>query len=115
VVKKLAAGRRPLLGLELRHGVTLGEEHLEPGDTVVLFTDGITEARDPSGEVFGTPRLVDVLERDESRGLPLPEVADRLVRAVLAHQADVLQDDATLLLVQWTSEGQAALEPDPAR
>jgi hypothetical protein len=115
VVKKLAAGRRPLLGLELRHGVTLGEEHLEPGDTVVLFTDGIPEARDPSGEVFGTPRLVDVLEREESRGLPLPEVADRLVRAVLAHQADVLQDDATLLLVQWTSEGQAVLEPDPAR
>lgn len=111
VVKKLASGRRPLLGLEMRSGVTLGEEHLEPGDTVVLFTDGIPEARDASGRVFGLPRLVDVLERDAANGLPLPEVVERLVRAVLAHQDDVLQDDATLLLVQWTTEGQVALEP----
>jgi hypothetical protein len=115
VVKELAGGRRPMLGLDMRQGVTLGEEHLEPGDTVVLFTDGITEARAPGGEVFGMPLLVDLLEREESRGLPLPEVTDRLLRAVLQHQGDVLQDDATLLLVQWTTEGQAVLEPDPAR
>ncbi|WP_233275989.1 PP2C family protein-serine/threonine phosphatase [Isoptericola variabilis] len=115
VVKKLASGRRPLLGLEMRTGVTLGEEHLEPGDTIVLYTDGIPEARDAEGRTFGLPRLVDVLERESAQGIPLPEIVDRLVRAVMQHQDDVLQDDATLLLVQWTTEGQALLEPGRAR
>ncbi len=115
VVRKLASGRRPLLGLEPRSGVTVGEEQLEPGDTVVLFTDGIPEARDEDGQVFGMPRLVDILERETTLGIPLPEVIDRVVRAVLHHQHDVLQDDATLLLVQWTTEAQRTLEPGPAR
>jgi serine phosphatase RsbU (regulator of sigma subunit) len=115
VVKKLASGRRPLLGLEPRSGVTVGEEQLEPGDTVVLFTDGIPEARDEHGHVFGMPRLIDILERETAIGIPLPEVIDRVVRAVLHHQHDVLQDDATVLLVQWTTEGQRELEPGQSR
>jgi sigma-B regulation protein RsbU (phosphoserine phosphatase) len=40
------------IGLESR------EVQLEPGDTVVLFTDGVTEARDPLGQLFGDERLV---------------------------------------------------------
>ena len=35
---------------------------LDPGDTIFLYTDGVTEARDPSGEEFGMQRLCEVLE-----------------------------------------------------
>lgn len=111
VVKQLADGRRPLLGLDLNTRATVGEEHLEPDDIVVLYTDGFTEARDPHGRGFGLERFIHLLELETSNGIPLPEVIDRLVRAVLRHQKNVLQDDATLVLIQWSSQAQAALEP----
>lgn len=110
VVKTLQAGRRPLFGVEARD-IAVGEEQLEPGDVVVVYTDGITEARDGDGRDFGLPRLVDFLERQHAEGTPLPEVVRRLCKTILTHQGGVLQDDATLLLVHWTTEGQASLEP----
>ncbi len=100
VVKRLSDGRRPLLGLG-RADVPVGEEQLEPGDWLLLYTDGVTEARDPAGTVFGEARLVDFLERAVAADQPPPETLRRLVHAILAHQNDVLQDDATVLLAQW--------------
>ncbi|MFP3714777.1 PP2C family protein-serine/threonine phosphatase [Puerhibacterium sp. TATVAM-FAB25] len=114
LVRQLVAGRRPLLGLELRRGVTIGEELLEPDDIVVVYTDGIPEAR-RGDELFGLPRLIDILERETAHKVPLPEVVDRVMRAVLRHQEGVLQDDATLFLLHWTRGAQAALEAGPAR
>jgi serine phosphatase RsbU (regulator of sigma subunit) len=46
-------------------------------------------------------RLVHFLQREAASGLPPPETVRRLVRAVMAHQDDVLQDDATVLLARW--------------
>jgi stage II sporulation SpoE-like protein len=77
-------------------------EELEPDDAVLLYTDGVTEARAPGGEQFGLDRLVDLLEREAASGRTAEELLRRLVRAVLDHQAGGLRDDATLLLVQWT-------------
>jgi Stage II sporulation protein E (SpoIIE) len=74
---------------------------LEPADAVLLYTDGVIEARTPDGELFGLPRLADLLEREAASGQPPEELVRRLVRAVLEHQAGGLRDDATLLLVQW--------------
>lgn len=75
---------------------------LEPQDAVLLYTDGVTEARTPDGELFGLARLTDLLEREAASGQPPDELVRRLVRAVLDHQAGGLRDDATLLLVKWT-------------
>jgi serine phosphatase RsbU (regulator of sigma subunit) len=75
---------------------------LEPGDAVLLYTDGVTEARMPDGELFGLERLTDLLEREAASGQPPEELLRRLVRAVLDFQAEGLRDDATLLLLQWT-------------
>ena len=75
---------------------------LEPGDAVLLYTDGVIEARTPAGELFGLERLADLAEREAASGQPAEELVRRLVRAVLDHQASDLRDDATLLLVQWT-------------
>ena len=101
VVKTLRDGRRALFGLDTSH-VSVGEESLEPGDTVVLYTDGITEARDRDGASFGLRGLVDFLEREAEIDTALPEVVRRLCRAILRRQDDVLQDDCTVLLARWT-------------
>jgi phosphoserine phosphatase RsbU/P len=75
---------------------------LEPDDVVLLYTDGVTEARTAGGELFGLERLTDLLEREAASGRTAEELLRRLVRSVLDHQAGGLRDDATLLLVQWT-------------
>jgi hypothetical protein len=79
------------------------EEALEPGDNVLLYTDGITEARSTDGEPFGIDRLVDFTVKAIADQLPLPETSRRLVHAILDHQDDCLQDDATVLLARWIS------------
>ena len=79
-----------------------GIEQLEPDDAVLLYTDGVVEARTPDGELFGLDRLADLLEREAASGRSAEELLRRLVLAVLEHQAGGLRDDATLLLVQWT-------------
>ena len=74
---------------------------LEPGDTVVLYTDGVVEGRGADGEEFGVPRLVDFLEREASSSRLADEALRRLVRTVLDHQQGSLRDDATIVVVQW--------------
>jgi hypothetical protein len=86
------------------------EESLEPGDQVVFFTDGVTEARSPDGTFFGTDRLADLLSRASAGGNPPPETLRRLVHSILDHQAGDLQDDATAVLVEWKGQGKESLE-----
>ena len=73
---------------------------LEPGDSLVVYTDGVTEGGVRGGERFGLDRLVDLLGRVMVEGLPPAELVRRLVSAVLEHTAHELQDDTTVVLVQ---------------
>ena len=77
------------------------ETRLEPGDRLVLYTDGITEARSPGGEFFGEQRLADFISAAAAAGHPAPETVRRLLRHVLSHQADQLQDDASIVVLEW--------------
>jgi hypothetical protein len=77
------------------------ETRLEPGDRLLLYTDGITEARSPDGEFFGEQRLADFIATAVAAGDPAPEMVRRLMRRLLAHQADQLQDDATIVVLEW--------------
>jgi hypothetical protein len=79
----------------------IGTEQLQPGDMLLLYTDGVIEARSPDGEFFGQDRLVDLISRNLAAGLPAPETMRRVVHALLDHQAGDLDDDATLLLIEW--------------
>ncbi len=74
---------------------------LEPGDRLVLYTDGITEARRAGNEEFGLDRFIDFLNRHHADGLPVPETLRRLIHAVLDHHDGGLQDDATVLFCEW--------------
>ena len=70
-----------------------------PGDLLVLYTDGVTEAMNPEGDLFGEERLLQVLE--ESFGLGAGEVLARVQQAVDDFAAGAPQrDDLTLLVVR---------------
>jgi serine/threonine protein phosphatase PrpC len=77
------------------------ETRLEPGDRLLLYTDGITEARSPDGEFFGEQRLADFVGAAVAAGEPSPEMVRRLMRHILDHQADQLQDDASIVALEW--------------
>jgi hypothetical protein len=79
----------------------VGAEQLEPGDQILLYTDGVIEARAPTGDVFGLARFTDLLSRTLAVGLPASESMRRLVHNLREHQQDQLSDDATLLLAEW--------------
>jgi serine/threonine protein phosphatase PrpC len=91
--------------------VTVGREQLQPDDRVLLYTDGVTEARSPSGAFFGDQALIDLLGRNLAAGLPAQETMRRVVRALLDHQQGQLTDDATLLLLEWRNSNTDALTP----
>ncbi|MET7301781.1 SpoIIE family protein phosphatase [Embleya sp. NPDC005575] len=89
------------MGTDMGLPVALYEEQLEPGDWLLLYTDGVTEARNPQGEIFGLDRFVDFVIRHIADGLPAPETLRRLIRAIREYHHDQLHDDATILLLQW--------------
>ena len=87
--------------LGVRTGLQYPEDQvaLAAGETVVLYTDGLTEARDPNGELFGLERLENALERCHQR--PLDETLESVWGDVAAFRAEASpSDDATLLLAR---------------
>jgi sigma-B regulation protein RsbU (phosphoserine phosphatase) len=75
---------------------------LEPGSTLVIFSDGITEAFDAGGAQFGEAALREVLEAHQHQRAE--ELIDRIVEAVRMHAAGAAQaDDLTLVVVKRTT------------
>jgi serine phosphatase RsbU (regulator of sigma subunit) len=113
LVKTLELTPAPPLGLQLAAEPPLeGEEALEPGDMVLLYTDGLTEARRPDGELFTVERLAEFIERQAANGLPAPETLRGLREAIIERGEGALRDDATALLVEWRRGSDQTLLPD---
>lgn len=74
-----------------------GEVEIMPGDRVLLFTDGITEARNEAGDEFGEERLIRLAV--ESRALDACELQATVTRAVSDYARDSFHDDATLVVL----------------
>jgi serine phosphatase RsbU (regulator of sigma subunit) len=71
---------------------------LQPGDTLVLFTDGVTESCDAHGEEFGEGRLLDTLRR--SLSLPTARLLDSVVDEVRRFSPAEQHDDITLIVAK---------------
>jgi phosphoserine phosphatase RsbU/P len=107
LVKQLPAPTAIPLGLSHFHDQVRGihEESLEPGDALVIYSDGLVDARNESGENFGTDRLTDFVVRCFANALPPEETLRRLIRTVVDDfQYEHLRDDATAVLVRWRSD-----------
>ena len=72
---------------------------LEPGDRLVLLSDGVFEAAPEGGAAYGASRLDEVLRA--SRALAPHEVARRVVGEVVVHRAGDLADDLTVVCLDW--------------
>jgi sigma-B regulation protein RsbU (phosphoserine phosphatase) len=90
----------PLLGVVPDAGYEEATTALAPGDTLVLYTDGITEAQAATGELFGEERLLASVRAAAGGG---PEaVQRRLLDDVAAHCGGDWGDDATVLVLRAT-------------
>lgn len=86
------------LGIDIRE---VGEMRLQPSDRILFYSDGVVEARPQGGEEFGVGRLVDDAEEFLGSSVPVSEVLRRLVRRLREHRGGELEDDATLVFLQW--------------
>jgi serine phosphatase RsbU (regulator of sigma subunit) len=87
-----ALGMMPAMKFEVR------ESRLGPGETLLAFTDGVTEARSAAGELFGEERLLALLRETPGTAAIL---LDSIERAVEAHASGAERsDDVTLLAVR---------------
>jgi len=87
-----------VLGLFKAWDCTIDERRLLPGDTLALYTDGVTEAFNEAGEEFGDQRLVESLRlhRGQSSQAMVAAIADA-VRQFSPHEQ---YDDITLIVAQ---------------
>jgi serine phosphatase RsbU (regulator of sigma subunit) len=75
---------------------------LDPGDTLLLFSDGVTDARNPQGESFGDERLQGVFGRSEGS---TRDAVDQVLSALETFTAgSEPYDDITLMAVRWVGE-----------
>jgi serine phosphatase RsbU (regulator of sigma subunit) len=112
LVKTLEAQASPPMGMQLAQAPpSHGEESLQPGDMVLLYTDGLTEARRPDGALFTVERLAEFIEREAANGLPAPETLRGLREAIIQRGEGALRDDATAVLVEWRRGTERKLLP----
>lgn len=98
-VRELAATGR-ILGILEDAGYVAGDPlALEPGDLLFVYTDGVTEARDPDGELFGEKRVADELRRSQAGSAR--EVVANMRQAVRDFtRGGANDDDITMLAVK---------------
>ena len=74
---------------------------LEPGDSVLFYSDGVVEGRGHPYRDFGVDRLEDLAGRHFSDQVPLGVIVRLLTEAVLTYHGGRLHDDATVFVVNW--------------
>lgn len=87
----------PIRGATWQEGIL----QLAEGETLVVFSDGVTEAMDPDEELFGEARLATLLER--RRDVPPLELTGEVIDEVVAWEQGGRSDDVTVLALQYVS------------
>jgi len=104
-VIRLQRADGPPLGTMDNFEYSQGSRQMSPGEWLCVVTDGVTEANNPEGELFGATRLQATLQSPTPAEWP-GEIVKRLQDAVDSFAAGAEQaDDLTLLAVRWNSAG----------
>jgi sigma-B regulation protein RsbU (phosphoserine phosphatase) len=95
------------IGLIPETNYVTSRAELQPNDTLVLFSDGVTEAMNPDEQMFGVSRLCEVLAGQQNASL------DHLQKAILESVQNFTRgasqgDDVTLLLIRYQTVPQSA-------
>ena len=99
-VERLQEGSQ-VIGLLPKISLSTGRTRLDPGDLLVLYTDGLSETSSPDGEEFEEERIIQIMR--ESAGKPSREIMATLLSRVRVFAAEAgLADDLTLMVVQRT-------------
>ncbi len=100
-IKETLAPTGPAVGMIPGAKFKIRTLQLAPGDSLIGYTDGVTEARSPGGEFFGDKRLVSLIT--DSFAAPC-QLLEQIKTNVVAHTDSAPQfDDITMLAVQWHS------------
>lgn len=101
-VEQLASGGLPL-GIKADADYREGRTHLQMGDVLVIYSDGVTEAASPNGEEFGPTRLYEVVSRNVDASAA--GIRDRIESALTKFsQGTQAADDITLVIVKRQAE-----------
>ncbi len=110
IVEQLRATSPPI-GIFGYEGKAAHQVILNPGDTLVLYTDGITESQAPNGEFFGLNRLIYLVK---SRALDPPEMLQQYIQSEIASFCgpSASRDDASLLVVKMLPQSETLSPQD---
>jgi phosphoserine phosphatase RsbU/P len=98
-IERLEATSMPV-GLVAGTSFSMDQRRLDPGDRIVLYTDGVTEAQNEAGEFFGRKRLRDAVKG--AAGADYKEMHARIQAAISAFTGGAEQaDDLTLVVVEY--------------
>jgi serine phosphatase RsbU (regulator of sigma subunit) len=100
-IEKLSA-TTTVLGLFEKWECAVAEVQLARGDTLVLYTDGVTEAENAQGEQFGESSLAEILVAQ--RDLPVPALLESIVAAVRKFSDGEQADDITLVIARCRAD-----------
>ena len=98
-----------LLGTDIEPQLYDVSVELAAGDVLLMYTDGVTEVRQGSREVFGLAQLTELLSA--SAALPPNALADRVEAAVVSASEGRLRDDMAILALGATPGGDAPMLP----
>ena len=111
----ISADAREIATLDVQSGVVGafhdiayvdGVVNLVPGDVLLLYTDGTTEARDPSGAFFGEEGLRDMVMRESDGGKPFEGFVERLLETLDEFTGHNLEDDAAMVALRYDGLGE---------
>lgn len=99
-MRRIEAGGMPV-GLFEAAPYSLDRVQLQPGDTMVLYSDGVTEAQNVGGDEFGEGRMAEIIKTYSDE--PAAVVLEKLIEAIKTFALGADQyDDVTALIIRYT-------------